>query len=199
MIEICLEFPHSYGVEQILELPGTGKLGIPLIYFPGSKTRPEHDGLWFKIIPASGAPWAGVFAFGCGSKLAVSRVISLPDPDRLCVISRGAAYAVRSDDPSVWEEIPIFPVIDVRTVPEYGVVIFADFTGLIAFRGDSVLWKSSRLVWDDLKILSVTSETIDGTGYDPMNSGASSRFSVDFKTGKSRYPAPVSIDGRPAG
>jgi hypothetical protein len=49
MLEIDLAFPHSYEIEELPELPGTGSFDVPLLYFPPPKTRPEHDGLWLKI------------------------------------------------------------------------------------------------------------------------------------------------------
>jgi hypothetical protein len=50
-----------------------------------------------------------------------------------------------------------------------------------------------------LKITNVTSETIEGTGYDPTNSFKKEmRFAVDLKTGRSLIPPPVSTDGKAA-
>jgi len=90
MLEVDLAFPHSYEVEEIPELPGTGKFDVPVLYFPRPKNRPEHDGLWLKIRTASGKSWVGVFAFGYQSPPAFSRVVSFPNQDRACIISRGA-------------------------------------------------------------------------------------------------------------
>jgi hypothetical protein len=42
MLESDLLFPHNYEIEEFGELPGTGALKVPLIYFPPPKGRPEH-------------------------------------------------------------------------------------------------------------------------------------------------------------
>jgi hypothetical protein len=193
MIDINLEFPHSYEIEEIPELPGTGNLHAPVHYFPRTKTRPEHDGIWIRVRPATGQPWVGVFGFG---DLSISQVISTPDEDRMCVISKGAAYIVKADEPEIWEELAMGLVCDVRMIPEHQLLVFADFTGLIAYGHNQVAWKSPRLCWDDLRILNVSSDKIEGVGYDPTNPGSESNFSVDIKTGESLYPGPVSTEGK---
>ena len=75
--------PHNYAVEEFGEVPGTGTLKEPLIYFPPG--RPEHNSEWLKVKAKSGKTWVGVFAFGPGSRTAV---ISTPEPNRVCVISK---------------------------------------------------------------------------------------------------------------
>jgi hypothetical protein len=197
MLEIDLAFPHSYEVEELGELPGTGKFTVPLIFFPRPKNRPEHNGLWLKVKATSGRAWIGVFAFGYTSPPGFSRVISSFDPNRVCVISKGAAYVVKADEPEVWEQIPLVPALDVRPIPEARLLIFSDFIRLAAYSSSGLAWRSPRVCWDGLKIVSVTRETIEGTGYDPTNSIThESRFVVDLKTGRSLLPSPFSTDGK---
>ena len=87
MLESDLTFPRNYVVDELGELPGTGTLKMPLIYFPTPKGRPEHNGEWLKS-------WVGVFAFGPGSRTAV---ISTPEPNTVCVISKGEGYMVHAE------------------------------------------------------------------------------------------------------
>ncbi|MGC2162772.1 MAG: hypothetical protein WA634_12735, partial [Silvibacterium sp.] len=187
MLKIDLEFPHSYKVEELPELPGTGKFDAPLLYFPRPKTRPEHDGLWLRMRSATGKSWVGCFAFGYQSPPAISRIVSSPDPDKVCVVSRGTAYIVKVDEPDTWEELPIMPVIDLRVIPANQLLVLADFTRLIACGSNGLAWRSPQVCWDDLKIINVTRESIEGEGYDPINSGTS-RFIVDIHTGCSLLP-----------
>jgi hypothetical protein len=197
MLEMNLAFAHSYQVEEFRELPGAGKLSVPQLFFPPPKGRPEHDGLWVKIRAANGTAWIGVFAFGYSSPPAFSRVVSSPDQDRVCVISKGAAYLVKADEPQVWEQIQLIPILDVRLLPEEGLLVLSDFTRLAAYGCSGLVWQSPRVCWDGLKIVSVTNDTIEGTGYDPTNSITHElRFVVDLKTGRSKLPPPVSVDGK---
>jgi hypothetical protein len=196
VLNIDLIYPHSYEVDELREMPGTGRLDVPVLYFPRPKSRPEHDGLWLKMRAGNGKSWVGVFAFGYASPPAFSRVVSTPDPDRVCIVSRGAAYIVKLDEPDSWEQIPIMPVLDLQLMPEHKLLLFADFTRLAAYGSMGLVWRSPRVCWDELKIIKVSVDTIEGVGYDPTNLGES-RFVVDVRTGRSLLPAPVSTDGKP--
>lgn len=198
MLEFDFTFPYLYEVEQVREWPGTGSFSEPVIYFPPPKARAEHDGLWLRVKAKSGKNWIGVFSFGYTSPPAFSRVISSPDPESVCVVSDGSAYIVNAEKPDIWEQLPILPVLEIRTLPEHKLLVFSDFTGLSAYGSNGLAWRSPRVCWDELKITKVTSETIEGTGYDPTNSlKQEMQFAVDLKTGRSLLPSPVSIDGKP--
>jgi hypothetical protein len=197
MVEMDMALPHSYAVEEFGEFPGTGVFPFPVIYIPPPKTRPEHNGLWLKITPATGKSWIGVFAFGYNSPPAFCRVVSTLDPNRACIVSNGAAYIVKADEPELWEQIPILPVLDVRTLPGHGSLVFSDFTRLAAYGSNGLVWRSPRLCWDELKVLKVTHHIIEGTGYDPTNSISNEmRFIVDVRTGRSLLPSPTGTDGK---
>ena len=191
MLEIDSVFPRSYEVSEVGEFPGTGTFTEPVLYFPPPQKGPEHVGLWLRMRPLNSASWIGVFAFGYRSPRALSRVISTPDPKRVCVIASGGGYVVDADKPAVWDKIPLLPVIDVRAIPERQILVFADFTNLAAYGANGLVWRSPRLCWDDLKILNVTQDTIEGIG------DGESRFAVDVRTGRSLLPAPISVDGKP--
>jgi hypothetical protein len=198
MLEIDLTLPHSFEIEEIGDFPGTGKFRDPIMYFPRPQEGREGGGLWLKVKTESGKSWIGVFAFGYSSPPAFSRVVSTPDRDRLCVIAKGAAYVVKSDEPEVWDKIPVDPVLDVRLVPEKELMVFSDFIRLAAYRRGTVAWRSPRVCWDALKIIRITGEAIEGIGYDPTNSVTRELpFSVDLETGRSMLSEPTSIDGRP--
>ena len=62
-------------------------------------------------------------------------------------------------------------------------LLLADFTKLTALGDGGVMWESSSLCGDDLKIVRVTSEAVEGIGYDPAK-GAETRFAVEIKTGR---------------
>jgi hypothetical protein len=198
MLESEFVFPHSYEVEGLPELPGSGRFDVPVLYFPPPKNSPDHNGLWLKMVSATGKSWIGVFAFLFDSPHSFSRVISTPDPDCVCVISGSAGYLVKVEKPEIWEEV-VIPVLDVRSLPEHELLIFADFTGLAAYGRSGPTWRSSRLCWDELKIVRVTPNIIEGTGYDPTNSVSNeSRFAVEIGTGRSLLPCPTTLtDGKP--
>jgi hypothetical protein len=134
IMETDFVFPHSYKIEALPDLPGTGKFDVPVLYFPEPTNRPEHNGLWLWITPLVGQPWIGVFAFLFDSPHNFSRVLSTPDPDCVCVVSGSAGYIVRVDSPEIWEEI-VIPVLTVTSLPEHRFLLFGDFTSLLPTGG----------------------------------------------------------------
>jgi hypothetical protein len=197
-MEIDFAFPHEYEVNEVGDYPGDGKFGSPVFFYPVPENRIRNGASWLRIKARGSEPWIGAFAFGDTSPSALSRVVSTPDPRRLCVISNGAAYVVSVDEPHVWDEIYIFPVLDARPVVSHGLLLLSDFTHIAAYGVAALAWKSPRVCWDDLKIANVTPDTVEGAGYDPTNSlSPAMRFVVDLKTGRSLLPAPVSGDGKP--
>jgi hypothetical protein len=111
-------------------------------------------------------------------------------------VSRGAAYIANTEDPDAWKQIPITPVLDVRSIPERQLLLFADFTRLAVYGRQGLIWRSPRLCWDELKILKITDATIEGVGYDPTSQSGELRFVVDTNTGCSLVPPPQSADGK---
>jgi hypothetical protein len=196
MLEFDNSYEHSYQVEELGDFPGSGGLGMPLFYVPQPKNRPEHNGLWLKLTPTSGDAWVGVFAFRYPSPPAFSRVVSLPDPESACVIANGGGYLVRVSDPQRWEEIPLIPILDVRVIRQHGLLLLSDYCRIAAYGSKGFVWRSPRLCWDELKIISVGDDKIEGTGYDPTNSITNeSQFVVDITTGRSLLPGPVDTEG----
>jgi hypothetical protein len=185
-VTIDLTFDHSYAVIQLTELPGDGKHSP--IYFPGASRTGGKDGVLLKFTRANGAQWTGCFAFGdyqlCG-------VFALPNPDCVCVVSNGAGYWVYVNEPEKSSEMRVFPIRDVRVIPDAQILLFADFTSLSAFGPDGQLWKH-QVCWDDLKIQDIQGGVARGVGYDPTNRKQSTaEFAIELATGRvlvSAYP-----------
>lgn len=72
---------------------------------------------------------------------------SWPHDATLCVVARGAGYLVRVDDPLDWQLVVARPVIDVRPIPSRRIVVFANYTELIAYGASGVAWTTKRLGW----------------------------------------------------
>jgi hypothetical protein len=85
----------------------------------------------------------------------------------------------------------VFPIRDVRVIPDAQILLFADFTSLSAFGPDGQLWKH-KVCWDDLKIQDIQGGVARGVGYDPTNRKQSTaEFAIELATGRvlvSAYP-----------
>lgn len=173
-------FPHFYECEQLIELPGTGAL--PHYYYPGASLSGCRDGIAIKIHPHSAQPWIGIFAFGLLTPEAPSNIFATPDPNRVCIVARGAGYFVSVNEPTVWDEVRAIPVLDIRPTQSQEIIIFASFTDLVAYGRSGIVWETERLVWDDLRIVEITDDLIKGEFWD-LRSNATSQFTVDVATG----------------
>jgi len=109
-----LTLPHSYSVIALAELPGDGQ--HPPIYFPGVTTTGGKDGLFLRFTLSNGKQWSGCFAFG---RYGLCGVFAVPDPDCVCVVSKGTGYWVYVNEPEKSSQMPVVPIRDVRVVPTH--------------------------------------------------------------------------------
>ncbi|XXF77087.1 hypothetical protein P2318_29140 [Myxococcaceae bacterium GXIMD 01537] len=175
-------FGRSYHCELLDEFPGTASA---LRHFFPENMAGGQDGLLVRVIPEGGEPWDGLFAFGKLTSAGISRLLSLPDPEKLCVISRGAGYVVMARAPRTWEPIGVMPIIDARPVPSAGVVVFTNFTEMVAYGAEGIRWRTKRLAWDGLRVVEVTDRSIIGEYWD-LREETTQRFEVDLATGAQR-------------
>jgi hypothetical protein len=180
-VDVDLAFAHRFACEILDEYKGASP---PDHYFPRDEPAGQ-DGLIVRVQPDSSKEWTGVFAFGRLGDRGISRVLSLPDPEKLCVVSKGAGYIVAATDPRACERLRTVPIVDVRTMPQAGVVIFANHTNLVAHGVHGVAWRTPRLALDGFKIVEVTHHTVVGEYWD-LRSEAMETFEVDARTGSTR-------------
>jgi hypothetical protein len=182
-ISTDFSFPRLYECEILAEIPG----GTPLrhYYYPGATTAGGRDGVSVRVVPQDGAAWSATFAFGRHGRALPTRVLSLPDPTRVCIVSDGAGYIVDVADPLSWEPVEAVPITDVRSIPHLGLVVFASLTELVAYGAEGRTWGTRRLAWDGLRVTQVTDSRIIGEYWDSA-SGTMESFEVDLATGHER-------------
>jgi hypothetical protein len=173
-------FPHLYECSQLSEIPGSASL--PHYYYPGATTKGGQDGILVEVRPEQGEHWLATFAFGKIAPKGASGILTTPDPKRLCVVAQGEGYLVSANAPMSWERVQATPIIDVRAVPAQAIIVFAEFTRLIAYGPGGLKWKTKRLSWDNLKIREVTDTFIKGEFWD-IRTEAMASFVVDLATG----------------
>jgi hypothetical protein len=165
------------------ELLEESKPGIETYFYPGASKVGGQDGIMIRVKRPDGPEWVGIFAFGDISKNGFSGAFTMPDPTKFCVVSNGAGYIVSSEDPKNWQEVAAIPIVNAFSIPEHGIVVFADYTELVAYSESGIKWKTDRLSFDGFKILEVTASCIKGQYYD-IRSEENSLFEVDPSTGK---------------
>src|SRR5215470_12920769 len=91
-------FPHNYEVKA-LESYSLVHPTETLHPFPARLEEGDRQGIYLHVAPKTSPPWIGFFALGFESEQALRGVFSCPDPDWLCAVSGGYAYAVDAANP----------------------------------------------------------------------------------------------------
>jgi hypothetical protein len=86
------------------------------------------------------------------------------------------------DEPTNYEVINVDPILEVIPVRAKDIVVFANYTELMAYGKSGPVWVSDRLSWDGLKITKVSDNYIEGEAWDPRVE-ANVGFKVDLSNG----------------
>ena len=175
-------FPRDYEVKMLETAP----LPHPvekLYHYPMELEEGDRTGIYLRVQPKDGIPWAGFFALGFDSPQVVNAICSCPDPQWLCAVVGGYAYLVNSSDPQHWLRLEQSPVMDLRCLSEQQIILFAGFTSITAVGRAGVIWTTERLSWEGLTITEVDGAVLRGMGWDaPTDKEVP--FELDLRTGR---------------
>jgi hypothetical protein len=174
--EIRLEFPHLFQVEVLRELPGQA---AGLHYFPAARHH-DCDGVLLRVTPDGMAGWSGLFAAQPSGRYK-SGVYSCSDANALCVVSNGAGYMLDVREPDGYQEISTSPVLDVVAAVEAGVLVFANYTDVLAWDGKGRRWLAERVSYDGIRDLHADGGALRGLAWSPTD--GEHPFTLDLATG----------------
>jgi hypothetical protein len=170
--------PHV-GISRVLAFPGA---------LPVDPGRELAAGPILEIRPDDGGPWIAVFDGGDyeSPPAAPTHVLGWPDERSVCVVDRGWGCVVRADDPDVTFEIDCYPICDVLVAPDHGLVVFADFTDVVAYGRDGVMWRCPDVVTDELRIVALDGDALHVSGFDAASYPEEPypEIAVDVRTGR---------------
>lgn len=166
----------KYEAETLDGLPGTGR---PPYHFHRVGQHTHSEGL-VVLVTCHGAPnWIGNFQRGDGG---LNAIYETPSPDHLCVVAGGTGYWVPVRAPGQYELIALYPIQEVRALPEAGLLLLLSLTNLAAYAAAGFKWQTSRVSWDGITVLEASARAIRGTAWDaPAEKEVS--FFVDPLTG----------------
>lgn len=174
-------FAHSWQVEVLPARP----LIVPSRHFtyPRKAEEVERGALELMIRPASGEAFLATCALGFAAESAPTGVWACPDPDMLCAVAGGYAYLIETRNPANFEQVEYRPVLEVRALPQHGLLLFAGHHALTAYDREGRRWQTERLSWEGVAITSVDGWTLRGTGWELMTD-RDVEFALDLRTGK---------------
>ena len=181
--ETHFDFPHAWDVET-LERPPLIAPGRQFVY-PAQVEEIERGALLLDVRPQEGSRFLATCALGFADPGVPTGVWSCPNPLQLCAAAGGYVYLIDSADPAKWEQAPYRPVLEVRALPEQGLLLFAGHHSLLAWGRAGAAWQTGRLSWEGVRISGVTGDELTGFGWDLM-ADREVEFVVDLKTGEHR-------------
>lgn len=176
MTRLTVDFSHSYDVIHLDRVP-SGTAERVLTFFEG-KNPPE--GMVLRVKPLSGDSWVGVFPSDPSGTL--DGAFTCPNPLSLLVISGGRGHFVNTEQPDQVEIASIWPIRDVRAIPNHGLLLLVGHTDIGAWGDGGMRWRTPRLAWDDVSIESVDDNAIYGSGWDAVRNSRAG-FTVQILSG----------------
>jgi hypothetical protein len=103
----------------------------------------------------------------------------------LLVVSRGAGYFVKTDDPQTWSDTDskIIPVMGLHPLADLEMIVMHDHTTVAAFAAGPMLWKTGRISFDGIVIKQIGTDYIEGEGWDPT-ARVPPKFRINLRTGE---------------
>jgi len=178
------KFPRNYEVKVLNSAPPLHPLE-KLYHYPVELEEGDRSGVYVRIEPGQAPAWRGFFALGFESDRVIQAAYSCPDRDSVCIVSGGYAYVVKATDPSAWFRVEQRPVIEIRALPEPGLLLFAGFTTITAVGRAGIAWTTQRLSWEGISIVEITGQKLLGTGWDALTD-KNVPFEVDLLSGESQ-------------
>jgi hypothetical protein len=135
---------------------------------------------------SSGSSRAEVFlatcALGFRDPAVPTGLWATPNPDEICAVSGGYAYIIDTTAPERFTMIPYRPVLEIRPVPEQGLLLFVGHHSILAWGASGQAWQSERLTSEGLTIASIKGHLLHGQGWDMMTD-KEIPFALDLRTG----------------
>lgn len=169
----------NFGYEILTELPNN----LPVYYIPNEGGGVGRDGVIVRFYPTQRLPWIGIFAFGDMLPNGKCEVYPGPGRNHLSIVARGEAYIVSPDDPESFERVLCCPNICTIPIPSRGLVLFHDYTEVIAHNESGLAWRTDRISWDGIEIDKVTPNEVVGKSWDAPNE-KKIEFRINLANGK---------------
>jgi len=184
-------FPHRWQAEILPERP----LILPSRHFvyPREAEEVERGALEVLVRPAVAGEqsqpkyeqeFLATCALGFHDPVVPTGLWSTPNPAEICAVSGGYAYIIDTTAPERFTMIPYRPMMEVRALPDAGLLLFVGNRSILAWGSNGQAWESERLSDEGLSISAVENGVLRGMGW-RMMADQELPFAVDLRTGMS--------------
>lgn len=180
-MNVELAFRHSWQAEILRERP----LILPRRQFtyPREAEEIERGALEVMVRPGGNEPFLATFALGFADPAAPSGLWTCPGKDELCAVAGGYGYIVDTHRPERFTHLAFRPVLQIRTLQQHQLLLFAGHYALAAWGLSGQAWESPRLSSEGLRIVEIHGNELHGFGWDLL-SDREVPFAIDLRTGE---------------
>jgi len=163
----------------------------------GEEETLARGALLMMVRPARGGEFLATCARGFADARMPTGLFACPNAREMCAVAGGYAYVIDTSAPETCVQIPLRPVVQVRTLVEHGLLVFVGFQSIVAWGRDRLAWESARLSWEGIRLTRVEGREMRGFGWD-LQTDREIEFAVDLRTGQHTGGpfAPVAIPER---
>lgn len=183
-MKIDLSFSHEYEIQvfNAAIYDTRGLLNTPTNFLTWYGTARKTG---YLVTPIEGEPWIGVVTSGPFPSLSpLNAIYSCPNPRQFCIVLNGQALIVNCERPGNSLVVPCAPVLDVKLLPENNLLILSDYTGIVAWGPDGLVWRTCPVAFNGVEILYSDAEYIYGNTLDDDVPNPYAPFKIEVKTGK---------------
>jgi hypothetical protein len=97
-------------------------------------------------------------------------------------VSGGYAYLIDTQSPERFTMIPYRPILEIRSVPALGLLLFVGHHSILAWGPNGQAWQSERLSSEGVTLASIDGSILHGLGWD-MITDKEIPFTLNMHTG----------------
>ena len=184
---VDLSFPRHWQAEILPSRPAI--LPTRRFIYPRDAEEAERGALEVLVRPeprdgvTDSRPFLATSVLGFRDPAVPSGIWSCPNPKEICAVSGGYAYIIDTSAPDRFTMIEYRPVLEVRSLPSDGLLLFVGHRAFIAWGREGQRWRSEKLSDEGITITSVDSGMLHGLGWQLMTD-KETPFALDLRTGQ---------------
>ena len=178
---VDLSFPHRWRAEILPARP----LILPPRHFtyPREAEEVERGALELMVAPEAGQPFLATCALGFRDPIVPTGLWAAPNPAEICAASGGYAYLIDTAAPQRFTMIAYRPVLEIRTAPADGLLLFVGHRSILAWEREGQAWESGRLSDEGVTVTAIENGLLRGMGWSMMGD-RETPFALDLRTGQ---------------
>ena len=171
---------------EILERPPLIAPARQFVYprqVAGEEDALARGALLVRVRPATGGEYLATCARGFTDPRMPTGVFACPNPRELCALAGGYAYIIDTAAPGKSTHISLRPVVELRPLHDFGLLIFVGFHSVLAWGAEGLAWQSARLSYEGIRLTASEGDKLHGFGWD-LHTDKEVEFALDLRTGK---------------